>query len=183
MSTCTQIEPTELLAQAYQAYAPLVRTHLRRKLHRHPELAEDLLQETFCRALRAVQSPTVRHPRTLREYRPWLLRIATNLTITHYRWAKPDGCALEEAIPIQTSGLADDPQVVYPHLDTAATVRRVLQRLPDQSRRALVLSYQEELTAKRIAQVLVLPSHHAAYRLVAGATRAFREAYQQEVAQ
>lgn len=180
MNTCTQ-EAAVMLTQAYQAYAPLLRTHLRRKLNRHPELAEDLLQETFVHAWRALGSPTVRHPQTLREYRPWLLRIASNLAINHYRWAKPDGCPLEEAVPIQASGLSDDPQEVYPHLDTAATVHRVLQRLTEWERRALLLSYQDKVTAARIAQVLALKSPDAAYRLIKRATLAFREAYQQEV--
>ena len=85
------------LEQAYLEIYPALRSSLLRKV-RQVEQAEDLAQDTFYRALKAVQAGTGRLPTTPGACRSWLYRIATNLAIdqlrrrTRFTW-----CDLEAA--------------------------------------------------------------------------------------
>lgn len=67
-------------SRAYVQYRPEVVSFLSRRLWGRPELAEDLTQETFARALRA-RAP-LRDPASVR---PYLLRIAHRVFLSHVR--------------------------------------------------------------------------------------------------
>lgn len=173
---------TRDLEQTYQELSPALRAYLTRKVG-SPDQAEDLVQETFYRALKAFQAGTGWLPSARKEYRPWLFRIATNLAIdllrrrTHLTWYD-----LEAATTIPTSGLEADPEEVYTHLEEAEAVRTTLEHLPDQYRRALVLYYQRGLTASQVARLIGL-TPGGCKMLLLRARHAFARRYceQQEV--
>ncbi len=147
---------TSNLGQAYQELSPALRAYLTRKVG-DPEQAEDLVQETFYRALKAFRTGTGWLPSTLKDYRPWLFRIATNLAIDLLRRrACLTWCALEAAAAVPTGATEGDPEEAYTRLEGAEAFRATLRRLPERSRRALVLYYGGELTAAQVAQLIGL---------------------------
>ena len=155
---CSQDSATETrdLEQIYREFFPALRAYLTRKVG-NPEQAEDLVQETFYRALGAFQAGTGWLPSARKEYRPWLFRIATNLAIDQLRRrTRLTWCDLEAAATVPTSGLEADPEEVYTHLEEAETVRTTLRRLPEHYCTVLVLYYHHGLTASQVARLIGL---------------------------
>jgi RNA polymerase sigma-70 factor (ECF subfamily) len=117
---------------------------------RHSAEAEDVVQETFLRVLQ--------HPAKLaaiNDLRPWLVRIAWNLTLDRKRRVTPlqiDDAFAAALISPQTP--ADQALDAAHHL---ATVLAIVERLPRRQRDVLLLSAIEELTTAEIAAVL----HHS----------------------
>jgi RNA polymerase sigma-70 factor (ECF subfamily) len=120
-------------------------------LARNRAEADDLVQETYLRALRA------REQFKQREHglRPWLLRIMHNTHLTRVARAKLQPVATDPSA-LETTGEAGGkfPAVGVEHDDT---VRRALADLPPELRSALVLWAVEELSYKEIAEVLDIP--------------------------
>lgn len=128
---------------------------LARRLARDPNRAEDLVQETYLRALRS------REQFDLHEFgiKPWLLRILYNLHISRSEREHRQPVAIEEehleavedarasTLPIDLRG-ADgmDERLV-----------RALDALGDEYRTALVLWAVEELSYKEIAHAMDIP--------------------------
>jgi len=155
---CSQDSATETrdLEQIYREFFPALRAYLTRKVG-NPEQAEDLVQETFYRALGAFQAGTGWLPSARKEYRPWLFRIATNLAIDQLRRrTRLTWCDLEAAATVPTSGLEADPEEVYTHLEEAEAVRTTLRRLPEHYCTVLVLYYHHGLTASQVARLIGL---------------------------
>jgi RNA polymerase sigma-70 factor (ECF subfamily) len=150
MSTITTAD----LLLVYQQMYPALRRALLGKAC-NPEQADDLAQDTFYRALKAVQAATVRLPTSHAECRHWLYRIAINLAIDTVRRGK---CLtwvdLDAAGTVPATGLGADPQDIYPHLETAEAVRAVLARLPAHYRQVLVLHYHGGLTSTEMARLM-----------------------------
>ena len=106
--------------------------------------AEDLTQQTFERALRAWQrfDPDRASPRT------WLISIARNLLIDHYR---RDRSAAQEPIEDHLSHhelVVEDEEVGLP-----AELAVALERLGDQERELIALRFGGELTGPEIADL------------------------------
>ena len=106
--------------------------------------AEDLTQQTFERALRAWQrfDPDRGSPRT------WLISIARNLLIDHYR---RDRSAAQEPIDDHLSHpelVVEDDGVGLP-----AELAVALERLGDRERELIALRFGGELTGPEIAEV------------------------------
>jgi RNA polymerase sigma-70 factor (ECF subfamily) len=103
------------------------------RLSGRPDVANDVLQETYCRFLtgRNVE-PT--------EAKAYLFRIATNLL--HDRWRKGEDTRWSEAPEI---GFERD-------LDTQIDVRDLMQQLKPRERQLLWLAYVEGMTHSEIAK-------------------------------
>ena len=99
------------------------------------DVANDLLQETYCRFL-GVQ----RDGMEVAEAKPYLFRIATNLL--HDRWRKGEDKPWSEPEEI---GFEHD-------LDTQIEVRHLLQQLKPRERELLWLAYVEGMTHREIAR-------------------------------
>jgi RNA polymerase sigma-70 factor (ECF subfamily) len=117
---------------------------------RHPEDAEDIVQETYIRVLRhAGKLSDIRDPRV------WLIRIAWNLSLDRKRRRK-------------TSNAEDDATLLLEHLpshelpaDRAvaaaqghARLLRMMDSLPGKERQVLLLSALQELSTVEIAEIL-----------------------------
>lgn len=125
--------------------------------------AEDLVQETCVKALRAFAS--LRHPEAVRA---WLCQILSRLVLDHHR-AEPREEALGDLAELDRFSLYDlvwdeDP---FPYSDNvhqdflaqfdAEEVRQALLALPEAYRVPLVLLYVEDLSYKELAEMLACP--------------------------
>ena len=111
-------------------------------------LAEDLLADTFERALRARK----RFDRRKASEKTWLYAIALNLLRDSARRSKVEARALER-LPHETTGAADELSAVE-HRDQ---VQRALTILSDEEREAIALRFGGDLTVPEIANVLKEP--------------------------
>ena len=126
---------------AYQQHAPGIRAFLRRRL-RSAELAEDLTQETFVRAMGA--EDRIRDHSRLRSY---LFRIANNLMLNHRRRPDPVVNASEVEGDLDLDALAH-PRGESPderaHLnELCRRIDAVLDELPPDQRIAFRLGVLE----------------------------------------
>lgn len=115
---------SELTASAWQQHRPVILGYLRRRVT-DPMLVEDLTQEVFLR-LHKAPPPRAEPP----QLRAWLLRIAHNLLVDHYRASKGE-VPLDEALHLS----ANEPapwRAFEPCIETLA------QRLPGAYRAALL---------------------------------------------
>ncbi|WP_309723200.1 RNA polymerase sigma factor [Armatimonas sp.] len=108
--------------------------------------AEDILQETFLRAHKALGNFATRS-----SHQTWLLRICTNLCYDHQR-QKLRHQSAESALPIPS--LQPDPAELAAQSETTQRLLRVLDGLPLADRTVLVLHLLEGLDYSQLAQVL-----------------------------
>src|SRR3954454_5143462 len=120
------------------------------------QLAEDLFQDTWLRVLERGTQFDGRH-----DFAPWLLRLARNLTIDHFRRHKL--LSLDELsdpdreMPLQ---VADQRPTAFDQLASAQDAEKVLACLSGLAapfREVLVLRFQEEMSLDEIAAVVSIP--------------------------
>ncbi len=116
----------------YDATSPPLRAYL---LHvcRRPDVADDLLQETYCRYLMR-RRPVMDESQT----RSWLFRVATNLLHDRGR------SRIDVIVPMSERGSA-------PNLETRLDVRSTLRQLKPRERELLWLAYVEGMNHEEIA--------------------------------
>jgi RNA polymerase sigma-70 factor (ECF subfamily) len=136
------------------AFGVLIRRHQRRifalaiRFLGNAADAEDLVQETFLRAWRAMDTFDVARP-----FAPWLVRIASNLALTELRRGRGRTEELSESL------VAEDPspeEVTEQHR-VAESVRRAVATIPEDQRMILLLRVVEELSYREIASTLDVP--------------------------
>lgn len=103
------------------------------------DVADDLLQESYCRFL-AADLPEM----DAAESRSYLYKIATNLM--HDRWRRREAL---ETVPATAQSHEDDPE-------THADVRRALRQLKPRERQLLWLAHVEGFDHKEIARLMGL---------------------------
>jgi len=140
--------------------------NLARWLTRNDGDAEDVVQESFLRALR--------HFRTFKggDARPWLLAIVRN---TFYTWRKHNRLPEEEIVfddeknpvPEDTA----DPETLLLRKTDRQLLRSALTRLPREFLEVIVLREFEELSYKQIAEVIQVPCGTVMSRLARGRKR------------
>jgi len=128
------------------------------RLVRDPALAEDLAQEVFIRAWRALASFDPE-----RRFASWLLRIAHNAAIDALRRRRTAPQIVEPPEEGETPRweVADrstpDPEQRAVARDLARALERALARLRPDYRSALLLRFQRQMAYEEIAEVLGLP--------------------------
>lgn len=131
------------------------------RLTRNSAEAEDLVQDTFVKAMRARQQF---EPGT--NMRAWLLRILTNTFINRYRRGGLERSVIEgpDADPLADGWIGSatleamrDPEsrALRPMLE--AEINRALDAIPDEFRVVVVLADVEELSYREIADMLNCP--------------------------
>lgn len=126
--------------------------------------AEDLMQETWLRVVRAAPRFDAR-----RRFSTWLFQIALNLCRDHGRRRVPAALDPGEiAAAVEDSGSPMRPA----RLDAALDARRLLETLPEAQREVVLLRLVEDLSERETAEVLGCPPgtvksrlHHALARL------------------
>jgi RNA polymerase sigma-70 factor (ECF subfamily) len=131
------------------------------RLTKNPTEAEDLVQDTFVKAMRARQQF---EPGT--NMRAWLLRILTNTFINRYRRGGLERSVIEgpDADPLADGWIGSatleamrDPEsrALRPMLE--AEINRALDAIPDEFRLAVVLADVEEMSYREIADIMGCP--------------------------
>ena len=152
------------LAGSEEAFAEIVKRYQRPvfsiivRMVRDAGLAEDLTQETFIKAFRALRTYDPQ-----RKLSSWLFTIAHNTTIDHLRRKSL------QTVPLETEGEESDPLDRLPVDETVsperAAMSRDLARAFEQELRVmrpeyaeiLVLRFQEGLAYEEISEVTGLP--------------------------
>jgi RNA polymerase sigma factor (sigma-70 family) len=113
-------------------------------------LAEDLLADTFERALRARRG----FDRRRGSEKTWLYAIALNLLRDHARRAAAEGRAVER---VAHAGARAAPAPELEAVEHRDSVQRALAGLADEEREAIALRFGADLSVPEIAKLLGLP--------------------------
>lgn len=156
------------------------------RLTRNPTEAEDLVQDTLVKAMRAkdqFQAGT--------NMKAWLCRILTNTFINKYRRGGlersvldgPDADPLADGwVSASTMRQLRDPEQIALTPLIAAEVQRALDELPDEFKLAVVLSDVEEFSYEEISQIMGCPMGTVMSRLHRGRKLLQRSLYNHAVA-
>lgn len=149
-----QFDDRALLKQAQQnaeEYGPLYEKYMEKvyryfwhRTGRQRELAEDCMQETFLRAFKHVSSFTDKGV----SYFSYLLTIAHNLLVNHYRWSEQNKAVSLDDAP--EAAFAFFPHDLEDHLDSDV-IWSAVSELTANEREILSLRYQQELSIREIA--------------------------------
>src|SRR5918999_1172282 len=151
------------------AYRELIRRYERPvfalvfRMVRDRELAEDLAQETFVKALNAIES-----------YRPefkfssWIFKIANNAAIDHLRRRELDTLSLDgsphaetpeamQATALQIGARQESPLDAVEAKELGAAIEEAIGRLRPEYRSCILLRHVEGRAYEEIAEILNLP--------------------------
>lgn len=115
---------------------------------REPEIAEELLHEVFIRITRMPALDTIR------QIRPFLYKIASNLALDHIRARQraPQTESDELLLEFEADEPAQLEQLVYAR--RVELLNKAIEELPPRAREALVLARLQEKTLKQVASEL-----------------------------
>jgi len=126
---------------------------------REAPAAEDVAQEAFIRAYRQMRSFRQGEP-----FRPWLLRIVTNLALNEVRSRSRRRGLFARAAIFERSD-ADPPDDDLAAQDESAALLRAIAELPEDDRVVLHLRYFLELPEREIAAAIGKPAGTVKSRL------------------
>jgi RNA polymerase sigma-70 factor (ECF subfamily) len=115
-------------------------------------VAEDLLQETFIKAIRTIKSGRYNEEG---KFLPWISRIAHNMAIDHFRKQKryptivmEDGSSVFQTIDF----MEDSFEAKKIKEETYAKLRALIQTLPDTQKEVLMMRHYMEMSFQEIAE-------------------------------
>lgn len=114
--------------------------------------AEDLMQEAFIKAIRTLKSGNYNEEG---KFLPWILRIAHNLAIDHFRKAKryPTIVTEEGSIVFNNMDFAESSHEEYQiKADTHAKLRALISELPHAQKQVLIMRHYMKMSFKEIAE-------------------------------
>ena len=159
-----QIEPDvlceRLATDVDEAFPELVVTHqdlvygVALRVTRDATTAEDVAQDAFVRAYRALKRYPPARVRELR-LRPWLARISLNAARNEIRGRKQHDDLEDEAASMKDS--AAGPLNIAERNDERRMWARLLAQLPDRYRIAVGLRYVDDLSYPELAETLDRP--------------------------
>ena len=128
----------------YKRYIDKIYNYFWYRVGHDQDVAEDLAQETFVRAYNALSRFKV----TEKSYLSYLLTIAHNLLVNHYRKPQP--------ISIEATGV-DVPEEIWSDIETKDNIRalwRAIQQLPSNEQNILYLKYRRGYKVSEIAKIV-----------------------------
>lgn len=139
--------------------------------------AEDIVQETISKALRAFDSFQAGT-----NFKAWIFRILRNTFLTsRTAIATSRTVFLEDHLDlIEVSDAGPTPEDILIHLDNQAAVSQALEHLHPQLREVLLLCEMEDLKYKEIAMVLDIPIGTVMSR-ISRARRALQEQLREQM--
>jgi RNA polymerase sigma-70 factor, ECF subfamily len=160
-----------VLARAGQeaAYRELIRRYERPlfsllyRMVRDRELAEDLAQETFIKALNAIESYRPEY-----KFSSWIFKIANNAAIDHLRRRELDTLSLEgsphaetpeavEATALQIGDRQESPLDAVEARELGGQIEQAIAQLRPEYRSCILLRHVEGRAYEEIAEILGLP--------------------------
>jgi RNA polymerase sigma-70 factor, ECF subfamily len=139
------------------AFEEVVRRYQRRvystalRILRRHDLADDVTQEAFIRAHRALASYDLARP-----FGPWMCRIAANLAINHVRSPEAREEELDEAALAERPSAGAGPLGALLEKEARDVLEDAIGALPAEQRAVFVLRTFEDLSYKEIAEALDL---------------------------
>jgi RNA polymerase sigma-70 factor, ECF subfamily len=151
------------------AYRELVRRYERPlfsllyRMVRDRELAEDLAQETFVKALNAIESYRPEY-----KFSSWIFKIANNAAIDHLRRRELDTLSLEgsphaetpeaiEATALQIGDRQESPLDEVEARELGGEIEAAIAKLRPEYRSCILLRHVEGRAYEEIAEILALP--------------------------
>lgn len=160
-----------VLARAGQeaAYRELIRRYERPlfsllyRMVRDRELAEDLAQEAFIKALNAIESYRPEY-----KFSSWIFKIANNAAIDHLRRRELDTLSLEgsphaetpeavEATALQIGDRQESPLEAVEARELGGQIEQAIAQLRPEYRSCILLRHVEGRAYEEIAEILGLP--------------------------
>lgn len=137
----------QAFGELYDAYAQRIFAYVMVKV-RHPQQAEDILQEVFLKAWRALGGFEGT------ALAPWLYRIATNAVTDHFRKLKsrPTETELDEAFEAAATNRAPQDEVDLGF--DAARLKGALVELPEAYQEVLQLRFMGGLSVREAAAAI-----------------------------
>ena len=121
---------------------------------RNTELAEDIFQETFVKAILTIKLGRYTENG---KFRAWISRIAHNLIIDNYRQEKNEQMISNDEFEVDlfnnqkfSDGTIED-ELVKDQI--MADVKKLIEYLPDNQKEVLILRYYQDLSFKEIADI------------------------------
>ena len=140
------------------AFAQLVKRHKSKVfttinlIVRDRYLAEDLLQETFIKAINTIKTGRYNEEG---KFFPWIMRIAHNLAVDHFRKGKryptiimEDGSPLLNTIQFSEDSF-ENVQIMK---DTHDRLKKLIQELPMAQKEVLIMRHYMKMSFKEIAE-------------------------------
>lgn len=147
----------EALVKRYKTRVYNTIFHIVRERSADPQfLAQDLTQDTFIKVVDSVKSGKYREEN---RFLPWLLRIARNLAIDHYRRVKRVPTVSLEVVTNAFDGATDYEPAAESLIDlqikqeTHVLLRSYIEQLPETQREVLLLRHFAGLSFKEIAEL------------------------------
>ncbi|MGB0523018.1 MAG: RNA polymerase sigma factor [Flammeovirgaceae bacterium] len=115
-------------------------------------VAEDLLQETFIKAIRTIKAGRYNEEG---KFLPWISRIAHNMAIDYFRKAKryPTIIMEDGSSVFNTLEFAEEPyEMVQIKQETHAKLREMIQTLPEPQREVLMMRHYMQMSFQEIAE-------------------------------
>jgi RNA polymerase sigma-70 factor (ECF subfamily) len=143
------------LAGSEHAFREMVRRYERAvfgvivRVVRNPSRAEELAQDTFVKAFRALHTYDVN-----RKFSAWLLTIAHHTAIDEVRKYAIEATELDPQMPDRTQ---PSPHQSAERAELAAVLRTAIGRLRPEYRELVSLKYEQELEYDEIVEVTGLP--------------------------
>ena len=141
-----------------EAFAQLVKRHKSKVfttinlIVRDRYLAEDLLQETFIKAINTIKTGRYNEEG---KFFPWIMRIAHNLAVDHFRKGKryptiimEDGSPLLNTIQFSEDSY-ENVQIIK---DTHDRLKKLIQELPMAQKEVLIMRHYMKMSFKEIAE-------------------------------
>ena len=122
---------------------------------RNQELAEDIFQETFVKAIVTMQQGRYNADG---KFGAWITRIAHNLVIDSFRQERNENTISNDETEVDLLNdvdLCDDNiEVQMVNDQTLTDVRRLVDALPDSQREVVYMRYYQDLSFKEIADIV-----------------------------
>lgn len=120
---------------------------------KNKELAEDIFQETFIKGITTIKQG--RYTET-GKFRAWIMRIAHNLIIDHFRQEKAENTISNDDVDSDLFNNADlsdntvEDYLIYNQI--MMDVKKLISFLPENQREVLDMRYYQDLSFKEIAE-------------------------------
>lgn len=115
-------------------------------------IAEDLLQETFIKAIKKLRSGSYNEEG---KFAPWIVRIAHNLAIDYFRREKryptivmEDGTNIFNSIQFSENSM----ESIRIKDETHETLKKMIEALPDSQREVLIMRHYSDMSFQEIAE-------------------------------
>jgi RNA polymerase sigma-70 factor (ECF subfamily) len=142
-----------------------------------PQEAEDLVQETYLKALKGFPSFQLGT-----NFRAWIFRILRNTFLTSRTGLQATRTVLlddEEGEPVAVALTLDTPESILLGRASQQSIQAALEKLPVIFREVLLLCDVEEMSYQEISETILVPAGTVMSRLYR-ARRAMREALQEK---